>query len=583
MGNTSCSYYPCHFEGQDCTHCFCPFYPCGDTTTGGRWITSKRSGHRIWSCRYCHWIHRPDAAERVRRELEVCREGELTQARLRAMQPSKAAVLMVQGTSSFSGKSFLVMALCRIFSNRGYRVAPFKAQNTSLNSYVTPSGEEVARAQALQALAAHVEPEVEMNPILIKPMGNSRAQIVLMGRPYRNIEAMRYYTEFALQEGLQTVKKALEHLRSRYDLVIIEGAGSPAEINLYQRDIANMRVAELADSPVILVADIDRGGVFASIYGTIMLLPEEWRRRIKGVVINKFRGDPEILRPGLIEIQELTGVPVIGVIPYIEGLCLPEEDSMALHSGEEGRGGLIRICVIRLPRIANFTDFDALLREPGVSVRFVSSPDNLDGCDAIIIPGTKNTVADLEWLKKQGFDEKLRELHGKVPIFGICGGYQMLGSKIVDEHGTEDFRAGEYRGLGFLKMETRFSGMRKLTTRVVGTAREALTGSVVDITGYEIHMGESRCTAPPLLSFNSRSEGSFDAGKKVAGTYIHGIFDAPGFRTAFLRYVSPEVKSSQNSGMRLEDVWNREIDRAAGVVEQSIDMTYLENLIFGRG
>jgi adenosylcobyric acid synthase len=585
--NRKCEYYPCHFEGQDCTFCYCPFYPCEDTSTGGRWIISRRTSRRVWSCKYCYWIHRSDAAARVSEELEKLGERRdretLQQARLRAMQQGEARTLMIQGTSSFAGKSFLVMALCRVFARRGIRVAPFKAQNTSLNSYVTPRGEEIARAQALQAFAARVEPEVEMNPILVKPMGESRAQVVLFGKPYKNLEAMSYYREFALEEGIRAVKKALHRLKKRYELIIIEGAGSPAEINLYEQDIANMRVAELADAPVILVADIDRGGVFASIYGTLMLLPEEWRRRVKGVVINKFRGDPEILKPGLKEIERLTGVPVLGVLPYLGDLTLPEEDSVALEKLSHGEGA-VQLCVIRLPRIANFTDFDALRYEYGVAVRFITSPQELRGCDAVIIPGTKNTIADLEWLKKRGFAETLRELQGRVPIMGICGGYQMLGEKVIDEEGVENFEAGEYRGLGLLKMTTRFKGMQKRTTRIEGKALEALTGSKVEVRGYEIHMGESLHTHQPLLRFDSRGEGAFDAQKRVMGTYIHGIFDTLGFRRVFLKYISSlKSREAKAEGRDVEELWDAAIERAADVVEHSLDMRYIESQVFGRG
>ncbi|WP_456475510.1 cobyric acid synthase [Candidatus Pyrohabitans sp.] len=583
--NTSCEYYPCHFEGQDCTFCYCPFYPCEDTSTGGRWVISRRTSRRVWSCKRCHWIHRPDAALRVSEELEKLGKHSkkaLQQARLRAMQQDEAKTLMIQGTSSFAGKSFLVMALCRVFARRGIRVAPFKAQNTSLNSYVTPNGEEIARAQALQAFAARVEPEVEMNPILVKPMGESRAQVVLSGKPYKNLEAMSYYSEFALDEGINAVREALERLKSRYELIIIEGAGSPAEINLYHQDIANMRVAELADAPVILVADIDRGGVFASIYGTLMLLPEHWRGRVKGVVINKFRGDMEILRPGLREIEELTGVRVLGVLPYIDNLHLPEEDSMGLEKVHHAKGA-VQVCVIRFPRIANFTDFDALRYERGVVVRFITSPGELHDCDAVIIPGTKNTISDLEWLKRRGFAEAIRELYGRVPIFGICGGYQMLGEKVVDEAGVENFEAGEYSALGLLKMSTRFKGLEKRTIRIEGRARESLTGSEVEVRGYEIHMGESTHAHVPLLRFNSRGEGAFDAGKRVMGTYIHGIFDAPDFRGAFLKYISSfKGRKAETEGRDLEELWDKAIDCAADVVEQSMDMRHLEALVFGR-
>ncbi len=581
--NTSCKYYPCHFEGQDCTFCFCPFYPCEDGSTGGRWVVGRR-GNRVWSCKYCHWIHRPDVAAKVLREIEKCgrEDREALQQVRRKVMRTKAACIMVQGTSSFAGKSFLVMALCRILWRRGYRVAPFKAQNTSLNSYVTPQGEEIARAQAIQAFAARIEPEVEMNPILLKPMGNSTAQVVLFGKPFKNIEAGSYYSEFALSDGIEAVEKALQHLKERYEVVVIEGAGSPAEINLYHQDIANMRVAEIADAPVILVADIDRGGVFASIYGTIKLLPQRWRRRVKGVVINKFRGDIEILKPGLKEIEKLTRIPVLGVIPYIENLSLPEEDSVALRDMSR-QDGVLRVCVIRLPRISNFTDFDPLMHEDGVVVHFVTSPAQLSGCDAVLIPGTKNTFSDLEWLKSRGFADALRNLVGRVPILGICGGYQMLGERIVDEQGVESPEAGEYRGLGLLRMETRFRGMKKRTVRVEGTAVEALTGSEIYIRAYEIHMGESVHEHEPLLRFDTKLEGAFDAERRILGTYLHGIFDTPGFRQAFLRYIS-KARDAQprKSGRDITELWDRAIDRAADVVERSLDMRRIEELIFKR-
>jgi adenosylcobyric acid synthase len=301
------------------------------------------------------------------------------------------------------------------------------------------------------------------------------------------------------------------------------------------------------------------------------------------VVINKFRGDPDILSPGIKQIEELTSVPVLGVIPYIEDLSLPEEDSVALQKRGQSRGTL-RLCVVRLPRIANFTDFDALSAEREVALRFVTSPEQLHECDAVIIPGTKNTVADLEWLKRRGFAEALLELEGRVPILGICGGYQMLGERVVDEAGVENFEAGEYRGLGLLKMKTRFRGMEKRTVRIEGVAREALTGSEVEVRGYEIHMGESTHEHAPLLSFGSRGEGAFCADRRVMGTYIHGIFDTPGFRRAFISYVaSLRGKRAEGKAEDVVSLWERAIERAAGVVERSLDVHRLEEMIFGKG
>jgi len=567
-----CRYYPCHFEGQDCRFCFCPFYPCGDTSTGGRWIISSK-GKRVWSCKNCHWIHRPEVAERLERELEKGErsEEEMQELRRRLMK-SASGVVMVLGTSSFAGKSFIAMALCRIFSDMGYRVAPFKAQNTSLNSYVTLDGREIARAQALQAFAARVEPEVDMNPVLLKPCGERRSQLVLFGKVAGVVDAAEYYESFTMGEGLRAVREAIERLKQRYEVVVMEGAGSPAEINLMHADIANLRAAELADAPAVLVADIERGGAFASIYGTLLLLPESWRRRVKGIIINKFRGDAELLRDAISRIEELTSVPVLGVVPYVDAE-LPEEDSMGLR-GSRGRA---KVCVIRLPRISNFTDFDAL-RQEGVEVSFVSSPEELEGCRAVIIPGTKNTLADLQWMRERGFDVALRRLHGRVCIFGICGGFQMLGERVVDAVGAEDGSPGEAEGLGMLRMETQFEG-EKVLRRVELDAREALTGRRVRVQGYEVHMGRSVHEHEPLLVAEDWQEGACDASRRVAGTYLHGIFDAPGFREAFMEFALGVRAEGGDFNERLE----RAVSRVAEVVRQSIDMRRMCSIVFGGG
>ena len=566
-----CRYYPCHFEGQDCRFCFCPFYPCGDTRTGGRWIISSR-GRRVWSCKNCHWIHRPGVAERLEEELRKGRRSreEMQELRRRLMK-SASGILMVLGTSSSAGKSFIAMALCRIFSDMGYRVAPFKAQNTSLNSYVTPDGGEIARAQALQAFAARVEPEVDMNPLLLKPCGERRSQLVVLGKPRGVIDAAEYYRSFTLSEGLRVVREAVERLKEGYEVVVMEGAGSPAEINLMHADIANLRAAEVADAPAVLVADIERGGAFASIYGTVMLLPEEWRARVRGIIINKFRGDSGLLGDAIEGIERLTSVPVLGVVPYVEDAELPEEDSMGLRCSREGE-----VCVIRLPRISNFTDFDALRGEVGV--RFVTSPEELNGCGAVIIPGTKNTLHDLEWLRERGFEEALRRLHGRVWIFGICGGFQMLGERVVDEVGVEDGEPRECRGLGMLRMETWFE-REKTLRRVEVDAREGLTGRRVRVRGYEVHMGRSVHRHEPLLEAGEWREGACDLRGRVAGTYLHGIFDAPGFRQVFLECVLGRRASVVDAEERLEEA----VSRVAEVVRESIDMRRLLEIVFGGG
>jgi adenosylcobyric acid synthase len=484
---------------------------------------------------------------------------------------------MVQGTSSFAGKSLIAAALCRIFADRGLKVAPFKAQNTSLNSAVTPEGAEIARSQALQAMAARVEPESAMNPILLKPMGESRAQIVVRGRPYKDIEAWDYYRDFAMGEGLGIVEDAYRELEKRFDLIVMEGAGSPAEINLYDRDITNMRVARMAGSPVLLVADIDRGGVFASIYGTLALLPEEDKKRVFGVVINKFRGDIKILEPGIEQIEELTGVPVLGVVPFIEELDLPEEDSMGiLGSGGTGPD----VAVVRLPRISNFTDFDAL-RYAGCRVRYVKTPSELGQPDVVVIPGTKDTIGDLEWLEKTGMAGAIKALKGKAVVVGICGGFQLLGKTITDRTDRSLVTA---QGLGLLDVETVFEGYEKTTEQVEGEviSTAALGGELkgAPVRGYEIHMGRSALGegATPFIRVGEGTDGAIDESGTVMGTYFHGLFDSPEFRESFLANF-PDKGTEGLGDVKKE--WERSLARLAEVVRDHIDMEALEDVIFG--
>ncbi|MEM3451929.1 MAG: cobyric acid synthase, partial [Nitrososphaerales archaeon] len=359
--------------------------------------------------------------------------------------------LMVQGTSSYCGKSIFVAAFCKIFKDAGYKVAPFKAQNMSLNSYVTENGEEIARAQALQAFACGIEPTSDMNPILLKPKGDTISQIVLHGKPYKDISAKDYYSEFALNEGIKSVKSSLSSLMKNYDLIFIEGAGSPVEINLYEKDISNMRVAELANAPVLLVTDIDRGGAFASLVGTLELLKPKHKRLVKGFIINKFRGQSMLLEQGLKKLEKITGKPVIGIVPYIQDLTLPDEDSMSLERDFYYDDNKANIAIIRLPRISNFTDFDPLELEESINVQYVKSVRELGVPDAVIIPGTKNTIQDLFWLKEKGLAKEIVRLAKlEIPIFGICGGYQIIGKKIIDRKGIEGGRPGEFEGLGLL-------------------------------------------------------------------------------------------------------------------------------------
>jgi adenosylcobyric acid synthase len=480
----------------------------------------------------------------------------------------RAKVLMIQGTTSYAGKTFLVAVLCRILSDAGYRVAPFKSQNTSLNSYVTPDGFEISRAQAFQAFAAGIEPRVEMNPILVKPMGESRAQVVLNGKPYADMEAGSYYRDFALSKGMEAVKRAYGKLSKKYDVIVIEGAGSPAEINLYDRDIANMRIADLADAPVLLIADIDRGGVFASIYGTLALLREDHRDSVKGVIINKFRGSLDILEPGLRRIEELTTKPVLGVLPFIPELKLPFEDSVSLSSVEDGNGSL-DIAVLKFPRISNFTDLDPFLYD-GARIRYVDDPEDLGCPDVVILPGTKNTFQDLAWLRAKGFEEKIKAIAGKAKIVGLCGGYQMLGECILDESGVEKGAQGEVHGLGLLDVETKFKEYSKTTRRVEGEIVSSrgifkkIKGSRVR--GYEIHMGRTTLgkNAEPLIQLKDAPDGATNKRGDVFGTYLHGIFDLPLLRRALGKNSRAFSEPSQ--------IWSESLDKAAEAVKENIDL-----------
>jgi adenosylcobyric acid synthase len=457
---------------------------------------------------------------------------------------SMGKVIMVMGTSSHAGKSVLASALCRIFVQDGLRVAPFKSQNMSLNSYATPDGGEIGRAQAVQAEAARVMPEVEMNPILLKPEGERRSQVVVLGRPTQTASAREYYK--MKQDLWPVVTRALDHLRSSYDMVVIEGAGSPAEINLSEHEIVNMRVARYAEAPVLLVGDIDRGGVFAHLVGTMALLKPEEQALVKGFVINKFRGDPSLLDSGLEMLRERTGVSVAGVLPYFTHIHIPEEDSLGLDPQPSSDGEpLLDIAVIRLPHIANFDDFDPLRREPGVSVRYVSNTADLDSPDLILIPGTKTTVADLDWLRQQGLADAIvaRRKTG-TPIVGICGGYQMLGDWILDPERVESEHV-EVRGLALLPVTTVFEG-EKTTHQVMAkvVAGDGLLAECTgaEIKGYEIHSGSARGeTAPGPFRITQRSgrasddsDGVMDSEGRTLGTYMHGLFHNRDLRRGLL-------------------------------------------------
>lgn len=438
--------------------------------------------------------------------------------------------LMILGTASHVGKSTIVAAICRLLSDLGLSVAPFKSQNMSLNSYVTEDGAEIGIAQAMQAFAARVEPQAEMNPILLKPKGDRQSQVVLLGRPYRDVEIADYYRE--TDALLERALEAYDRLAAKYDCIVVEGAGGAAEVNLYARDIANVRLAERLRLPIVLVADIERGGVFAQVCGTIALLPASVRPLVRGIIVNKFRGDPALFEEGRSIIEALSGVPILGVVPFAP-LDLPSEDSLSI--GDKRRGDHpIRIGVVRFSRISNFTDFETLERRAGVEYLRPGAP--LDGFDCIILPGTKNTMEDLAQLHASGgADEILRAHAAGVPIIGICGGYQMLGRRITDD-GVED-RVGTLPGLDLLPVETRFLAYEKTTRQSEWPAHPVgpILSRMGTVAGYEIHMGETVRDGGVGPAFGD--DGAVSADGLVIGTYLHGLFRNPSAVDALLSFL----------------------------------------------
>ena len=481
-----------------------------------------------------------------------------------------AKSIMVQGTASHVGKSILVTALCRIFFRAGLRVTPFKAQNMALNSFVTAEGLEMGRAQVAQAEAACLAPKVEMNPVLLKPTGNATSQVIINGKPVGVMSAAQYHQGYSLK-AFDAVKAALKKLDAEFDLIVVEGAGSPAEVNLKANDIVNMRVAKYLNAPVILVADIDRGGALASIVGTLELLDEDERELVKGIVINKFRGDVSLFTPAVDFLQKKTGKPVLGILPYIEKLGIDDEDSVSLDD-KISSGGEINIAVIRLGKLSNFTDFDSLAGESDVNLFYAKTADELDGADVIILPGSKNTSEDLMYLRENNFAEKiLSKAASGTPIIGICGGFQMLGEKIFDPHKTESTYT-ELDGLKLLPIETTFS-TEKFTRQVtVDKVDFEFIGSRIcaeNLEGYEIHSGvTSNLTQKILVREN------------VLGTYVHGIFDNDIFRRQILNALRaaknlPPLENCRN--LRAEKQKN--YDRLAKIVEKNFSCKFLKSMI----
>ncbi len=507
-----------------------------------------------------------------------------------------AKLLMLMGTGSSVGKSALTAGLCRLYRNRGIKVAPFKAQNMALNSFITPEGDEIGRAQAVQAEACGLEPHVDMNPVLIKPNSDTGAQVIIHGKAIGNMSAAAYHDY--KKTAWQAVSESLGRLRENYELIIIEGAGSPAEINLRDRDIVNMGLALKVGAPVLLIGDIDKGGVFASLVGTLELLAPAERDLIKAFVINKFRGDVKLLEPGLDTIAARTGTPFAGVVPWFGAeIYIPEEDGVALEGkpkvadnpGE--RLPPLNIGVIRLPHISNFTDFDPLLQADGVRLDYLSPTAALNGYHLIILPGSKNTLADLEQLRSCGFDRRLRGFAAAGgAVIGICGGYQMLGKRLFDPHGVES-SSGEVAGLGLLPTETEMAP-EKITVQCRAEITTATFATGVRVEGYEIHQGRTTLTAPtePLLKVTGRTaghsyhDGCISADGKIWGSYMHGIFDSDSFRNAYLDWLRrtmfgpgtkdavPEPETSYRQ--RKEEGLNR----LAGLLEKSLEMEMIDRI-----
>ena len=487
-----------------------------------------------------------------------------------------AATLMVQGTASHVGKSIVAAGLCRLFANEGLGVAPFKSQNMSLNSFVTADGGEIARAQELMARGARVAPTVDMNPILLKPKDNHCCEVMALGRSIGDFSA-RDYAKKVRPEALKTIAASLEKLTSEFDMIVIEGAGSPAEINLRKYDICNMKVARMAGAPVLLVADVDAGGALAAVVGTLALLRPSEREMVKGTIINKFRGDLSLLEPGLDILEKKTHKKVLGVLPYYDCSYLDEEDTLSSH----GVRSFAEVAVVRLPYTSNFTDFEPVARQ--VPLTWARKPAELEGARVIIIPGTRNTLLDLEWLKKSGFAEEIRSRAARgVAVIGVCGGYQMLGEKLVDPDGIES-APGTYEGLGLLPLSITYE-RPKVTSQVRARVLEnigvlpGLRGR--DLSGYEIHMGRADVSGAeqPLFFERDGAGGSHDGALSpdgmIFGTHLHGLFNNKEAIEALCRFLGRTAREDD-----YDERADRSLDELAAIIAERLDMDYLHELV----
>ncbi|WP_347548477.1 cobyric acid synthase [Pseudalkalibacillus hwajinpoensis] len=490
--------------------------------------------------------------------------------------------IMIQGTASDVGKSLIVTAFCRLLANEGYAVAPFKSQNMSNNSYVTIEGKEIGRAQGAQAEAARTEASVWMNPILLKPRSDQHAEVIQFGTSYRTLSGKDYRESF-YQMGLESIQLALDHLNDAYDVIVMEGAGSPVEVNLKARELVNMKVAEMADVPVLLAADIDRGGVFASIIGTLELLEPNERARVKGILINKFRGDPELFEDGITWIEERTGLPIVGVLPYVEH-HVEGEDSLSIGDRFSTKNGTLELAVIQLPFLSNYSDMEPF-NEEDVTIRWVQHARDIGQPDAIIIPGTKSTMSDLAWLKERGFATYLNDyVKEGGSVVGICGGYQMLTEQLYDEFGSDTGKAGALeKGIGLIPAKTSFH-KEKQTTRVKGTLHPA-TNALSSIEGYEIHLGQTRFIDPedkPFLQLQDRPEGYYREDGRVIGTYLHHLFHNDEWRTIWLNRLRFKKGHSPQEQVNQKDVKDQTYDDLANQLKPHLKWELIKDILFQR-
>jgi adenosylcobyric acid synthase len=488
--------------------------------------------------------------------------------------------IMILGTGSNVGKSIITAGLCRVFMQDGYKTAPFKSQNMALNSFITKDGKEMGRAQVVQAEAAGIEPEVYMNPILLKPTTDRKSQVIVNGRVLENMDARDY---FAFKHNLKDqIMKAYNYIRENFEISVLEGAGSPAEINLKEDDIVNTGMAEMADAPVILVGDIDRGGVFASVYGTVMLLEESERKRIKGIIINKFRGDVSLLEPGIKMLEDMINIPVLGVLPYVK-LEIEEEDSLGIKNFNTKRDGKINVSVIRLKHISNFTDINALDQYSDLNIKYVTKASELGDEDMIIIPGSKNTIEDMKDLSDKGISEKIsRAAKNGTVIFGICGGFQILGNKITDSHNIES-SIEEINGLGLMDIETVMSAEKtttQYTDKLSDTEGILSGGDGTEISGYEIHQGISTGTEQVIMGSSENIKGAVKG--NIIGTYIHGIFDNGEF-TNFLLNKIRELKGLEKveEYFDFKEFKEQEYNKLADVIRQNLDIKKIYEIMEG--